>query len=540
MLNGPRRFLPLLLAGLGFLAEASAQQAGLPLGFGDARPPRPLLAPPCPANTAEGGPAGSDATDLLRAVAGATARRGVMAGVPELGCFNRFVEFVHTPEGPRPPGSTGLPAGGAGAFTRLAEQIREARSEVLVTNMQWDFGTELPGSAVAQAVADLYGRVRAQPAAYPQGMAVRLLLGGYPDTARPADSATQILSLARDLRLRGVPLADPGVGWRLSLLHYPYFPHSHVKMHVIDGVDLTVGSYNLSWTQLPREIGGNAQQDLGLRLRGPVAQAGVAAFDDLWRHSRELRCPPNLWAAEVFARCALGPAEAPSHPLAASLAWPQGAAHASMLYRRPGDDQSDRAHLALLGAARREILLEQVDFSPEPICWWTHLGGPGESCDPGGLGSGGLSTDNPSAGGPGFPPYLQALVGAMARGVKVRLLVMPNFGLERPGNRSGVALLREAARRLGHPERFEARYYTATSHTKAVTVDRAVTVVGSVNFHFSAWGPWGLSEAALLTDDPGAVAARVSEFEQTWDSPTQSAPIPLEWWQQGRWARAVR
>ncbi|MHA0034504.1 hypothetical protein ACXXDK_06070 [Deinococcus sp. PESE-38] len=202
----------------------------------------------------------------------------------DLSCANAFVDLPRTPRGPDLTHDV---------FDDLAAQIRAAHSEVLVANMQWDFGLGLPGSTVVAGVADLYAQVKADPAAYPQGMAVRFSLGGYPDLVRTVDGATQALSLARDLRLRGVPLDDPTLGWRVSILNYPYFPHSHVKLHVIDGQDLTVGSYNMSWTQLPRAEGGNSQHDTGLHLRGPVAQAGVAAFDDLWRHSQQLHCPPG-------------------------------------------------------------------------------------------------------------------------------------------------------------------------------------------------------------------------------------------------------
>lgn len=65
-------------------------------------------------------------------------------------------------------------------------------------------------------------------------------------------------------------------------------------------------------------------------------------------------------------------------------------------------------------------------------------------------------------------------------------------------------------------------------HTKALTVDRRVVVVGSMNFHFSAWGRLGLAEAALATGDPAAVQQQEASFERIWK--TASRPVPDEWW----------
>lgn len=484
-----------LLAALALLGSGLGHAQGLqgvPVGLGPVRPAQPLFAPACAAPR----------SPLQRVVWDVTTAGGTRT---DLSCHNAFVGLPRTPRSP---------ALLHDAFDDLAAQIRAARSEVLVANMQWDFGLGLPGSTVAGAVADLYAQVRARPADYPQGMAVRFSLGGYPDLVRTVDGGTQALSLARDLRLRGVPLSDPALGWRVSILNYPYFPHSHVKLHVIDGQDLTVAGYNFSWTQLPRSEGGNSQHDVGLRMRGPVAQAGVAAFDDLWRHSQQLHCPPDVLPVDVFTRCALGRAEAPSHPLAAQFALPAGQARGYLLYRRPGDDQADRGHLALIAAARRSIDLMQVDFSPEPVCWGAHLG-----------------PDGCGADAPGFPVYLRALLGALERGVRVRVLLMPNSsGLERPGNRAGVALMRAEARRRGLEHLFEARFVTFTMHDKTVTFDRELVLVGSMNFHFSAWGPLGLNEAALVTDDLQAVSQQEATFERVWQSDTLSRPAPPEWW----------
>ncbi|GGR82869.1 phospholipase [Deinococcus sedimenti] len=395
------------------------------------------------------------------------------------------------------------------AFDTLADEIRAARSEVLLTSMEWESEPGHPGATFIQAVRDLHERVRADPAAYPQGMTIRVLLGNYPQLNDPAGTA-QILELARELRRAGVPLSDLEGRWTLTLLKYAYLPHSHVKLHVIDGQDLTVSGYNFTAWHLPLGTpGGLALHDTGLRLRGPAAQEGVAAFDDLWRLSDQLVCPPDITPDTVAARCALRPAGRPTHPTGATRAVSAGSDRAFLLYRRTaGEDNADRAHLALIGAARHSIDLMQADFSPGLDCWFGYV--TPESCP----------LDR-------LPVYFPALLRAMQRGVHVRLLVV-DYGFGKPANRTGVALMRRELRRRGLDGLFDARYTTFRLHTKAMTVDGDMVVVGSMNFHFSAWGSAGLAEAALATGNAAAVAEQERSFERAWT--TSSVPVPEERW----------
>lgn len=475
-----------LLSGLGGAGKGEAEGAEFPLWLGTTAPPSPLN----PSTLSCTAP-----TDALELVLWQVTTEG---GRADHSCRNTFLGYLRTP------GTAERP----GAFDVTAQQIREARSEVLLTTMEWQAGEGHPGGTFAQAVRDLYRRVQADPAAYPQGMTVRVALGGFPDLRRP-DAATQAMALVRDLVGLGVPMDDPAVGWHLAVANYRYFPHSHVKLHVIDGQDLTVAGYNYTDLHLPSSVpGGQDLVDLGLRLRGPVAQDGVAVFDDLWRKSRQVRCPAATRAEDVPAVCTLQEPEAPTHPDAARTLVPGGPARAFLLYRRSGFDQGERAHLALLGAAQQRLDVMQNAFSPTLTCWFAYW--QPERC--------------PVAQ---WPSYLQALLGAMQRGVKVRALVV-DYGIDRVPNRSGVALLRLEARRRGIEDRFEARYVTFPMHTKAVTVDDRLVLAGSMNFHFSAWGSLGLNEAALATTDPEAVIQQRVMFETIWAG--QSRPIAQEWW----------
>ncbi|WP_216317876.1 phospholipase D-like domain-containing protein [Deinococcus aestuarii] len=476
----------LTLAGLGLLGRADAVGSEFPLGLGTVLPPSPLnpAALTCPVPT--------DPLEL------ALWRVTTEGGRADHSCGNAFAGFLRTPR------VNGQPD----AFDVTAEQIRQARSEVLLANMEWHAGEERPGWTFAQAARSLYGRVRANPAAYPQGMTVKVALGGFPDLGRE-DGATQALELVRDLTRLGVPLNDARVGWRLDVANYRYFPHSHVKLHVIDGQDLTVSGYNFTVWHLPgTERGGRDLHDLGLRMRGPVAQDGVAVFDDLWRNSRQVRCPENVAADEVARRCFVGEPGPPTHPDAARSLEVAGDSRAFMLYRRPGFDQADRAQVALIGAARQNIDLMQAEFSPSLGCWSAYL--QPQDCPVG-----------------RWPVYLGAVLHAMERGVRVRAL-MVDYGIDRVPNRSGVALLRLEARRRGIEDRFEARYVTFGMHTKAYTVDDRMVLAGSMNFHFSAWGSLGLNEAMLATTDAGAVAEQRARFEDMWAH--HSREVPQEWW----------
>lgn len=462
----------------------------LAVNLGPPPPPAPLTAPTCEPPTQR----------LERVVWQVVqAEHG-----PDLSCQNAFVEYQRTPRSPENP---------LGAFEKIAAQIRDARREVLLTTMEWHAGEGMPGGQFAQAVADLYARVQADPAAYPDGMTVRVVLGGFPDLKR-SDGGTYALQLVGDLRRLGVPLADSRLGWQVAVMNYPYEPHSHVKLHVIDGQDVTVAGFNFTeWHLTAQEKGGRDLHDLGLRLRGPVAQQAVAVFDDLWRHSLQVRCPEHVPSTEVVRNCGFSAPDAVVHPPSVRKAVPAGSARAFLLYRRPGYDQAERAHLALIDAATSEIDLMEADFSPFLECWLAFVG-----------------PDN--CGGHTFPPYLSALLRAMERGVRVRVLTV-NYGYGALANRSGIDLMRYEARRRGLDDLFDARYVNFTMHTKALTIDRQMVVTGSMNFHFSSWGPLGLNEAALATTDPEAVAQQQASFEGVWAGQSQAVPPPA-------WLKLVR
>ena len=53
-------------------------------------------------------------------------------------------------------------------------------------------------------------------------------------------------------------------------------------------------------------------------------------------------------------------------------------------------------------------------------------------------------------------------------------------------------------------------------HDKSALIDNELLIIGSQNFHWSAWGTPSLTEYNIATDDREAVADFSSEFEHQW------------------------
>ncbi len=114
--------------------------ASLPLFLGPVVPAAPLNRPTC-----------APPTDPLEVALWQVITAN---GQPDLSCDNSFTGFLRTPRGPGTP---------LDAYQVTASDIVNARSEVLLANMEWTGGPGHPGWTFAQAVAELYRRVRADP-----------------------------------------------------------------------------------------------------------------------------------------------------------------------------------------------------------------------------------------------------------------------------------------------------------------------------------------------------------------------------------------
>ncbi|WP_216320466.1 phospholipase D-like domain-containing protein [Deinococcus aestuarii] len=443
---------------------------------------RPLNVPGCPVPT-----------DALERAVWAVSTRGRR---PDLSCLNRIRPLIQLP-GDAAPGSA------RSGFDDVAALVGGARHEVLFTTMQWDGGRLNPGSTLAGALARLYARVRAEPAAFPDGVRVRITLGNYP-VISTFEWGAEVWTALGDLLAAGVPLADPAHGWRVELGNYAgTFPHSHVKLVAIDGETLLTAGFNYAYGHYPpgHPSGrGRGLYDLGLVARGPVAQDGVNVFDDLWARSKVVVCEGEPRPDDVRQACHLGGPGTPRHPAAARRARPAGGARAFSLYRREGFSQADEALLALLNAATTRIDLMHVNFSMDLGCIVAVL--------------------NPAlCTGQDRLPWMTALLGALERGVDVRLLTDGSGSLGALENRVALAYLRrEMAGRGLPPSRFTARWFPGAVHAKAALIDRRMLVVGSMNLHHSSWtrGPLGLNEAVLATSDPTGAREFQALFERVW------------------------
>ncbi|MFB9993992.1 phospholipase D-like domain-containing protein [Deinococcus oregonensis] len=434
-------------------------------------------------------------------------------GRPDFSCGNAFLGFLHTPN-PDPAFSDLVPTP-HGGFDGLAAQMAGAKREVLFAVMEWDDDPERgPGAVLAGGLAQLYGHVRAKPAAYPQGVTVRIALGNFPVAAN-LEWGPQVYAAARDLLAAGVPLSDPARKWRVEVANYTgTFPHSHAKLLVTDGTDLTVMGFNVGPLHLPASAdgkhGGNIR-DLAVRVRGPIAADGLNVFDDLWTRSSLLNCAPDVAASTVKRACTLGEAASAVHPQGTDQVQigVKGRERVFSLYRREGFRAADDAIVGLIGASTQTIDLMHVSFSMGVRCNLALL-------------NPGLCTFDDAL------PWMRALADAAGRGVQIRALLYEHgfLGLE---NRVGLAVLRRELERRGAAERLEVRWYPGAVHAKTMLLDGRMLTVGSQNLHYSSWTPRGLNEYTLATTAPAA-AGYAREFAFFW---AEAEPAELPGWLSG-------
>jgi cardiolipin synthase len=117
--------------------------------------------------------------------------------------------------------------------------------------------------------------------------------------------------------------------------------------------------------------------------------------------------------------------------------------------------------------------------------------------------------------------YLQNLINAAENGASIRLILKPQ---PTDGIESAVAynIFVEELEKRGLRDRVEIRFFEDPIHYKTTLIDDQFLIVGSQNFHYSAFGQGeGLTEYRLGTDDDQAVADFKRLFEHQWASATQ-------------------
>ena len=418
-------------------------------------------------------------------------------------CHNQYDQLIFTPN-PNPAFSEQAPTDN-GAFDVVADLIRSAQYEVLYSTMWYDsaVNNDSPGAVIAAAIADLYSAVREHPEQYPRGMTVRILLDNPPEMAR-GETSGQLWSLIGDLRNAGVDkMVDNEIGWRLEVADFEgNMPHGHVKTVIIDGKTAVAAGFNTTYNHFPKDHvsgKGNDRFDMGLQITGPVAQSALRMFDDMWNGADQREClsfaPPFRipWQATCYDKSASGvhPPEVLKYYL------PGGSSNAFSLYRSKVHDAADIQTVEALRAARETIDVIQVNFTLDLICNLNILFNicPVEIS----------------------PDYMPALIEAAENGAKVRVLIKPSpfEGIE---NNVAIDALDQSLLELGLQDQIEIRFYEGDMHPKVALIDDKILIVGSQNFHYSAFGSGGgLNEFSFVVEDEQAVDDFSRTFEFMWD-----------------------
>jgi phosphatidylserine/phosphatidylglycerophosphate/cardiolipin synthase-like enzyme len=405
------------------------------------------------------------------------------------------------------PAFSDLPVTPNGGFDLLRGYIKQARYELLISNMQWDPDQDelSPGYQVIEGVADLYRQVHENPSAYPRGLTVRILLGNYPNLST-LQYGDQIWNVIDDLRTAGVEkMEDPEVGWKLEVANFAgSYPHSHTKFVVLDGQELMAAGFNISWLHYPADHPsgkGDSLVDMGMDVEGPVAQPGMAAFDDEWNGSNQLFCSDLEIGGRTDSwkkNCTWKTGTVSHVPEVLKYRPAEESSTAFALYRTDVYKEADHAYEAALASAEESIDAIHVNFSADMICM-LNLIAP-DTC----------TYENNAL------PWMRSVVEAVQKNhVKVRVIVenANSNGLE---NRVGIDMLYQELARLGLSDLVEVRFYNGRVHMKTALVDHQLLFVGSQNFHYSSFASAGLLEFVAATDSPAAIEEYQKMFEYYW------------------------
>lgn len=389
-----------------------------------------------------------------------------------------------------------------GSFDQMATLAESARYEVLFTTMEWvtDADGLSPGKTLTDSIATLYEKVKANPEKYPRGMKVRILLGNYPEVNN-FTWGQQIFNVLEDLHSSGMyRLVDEEIGWEVEVANFDgTWPHGHTKFIVVDGREVIAAGYNYSYLHFDinhPSRKGLGMADMGLHIKGPVAQASMAAYDDLWNGSDMIVCsdyqesPPVYWEAT----CTFKDAKV-SHIPEVTRFYPTESDDISFsLFRNEKFKEADIAVDAAIGSATESIDLFHVNFSLLAIC------------DAGILLKDYCDFDQAL-------PWMKTMVDTIEQeDVKVRIMVEKEAmnGME---NRIGIKVMYDELRKRGIEDNVEVKFFEGKMHSKSTLIDDQLLIIGSQNMHYSSWGKSGLTEYSLSSSSPVAV----EDFKETFD-----------------------
>jgi phosphatidylserine/phosphatidylglycerophosphate/cardiolipin synthase-like enzyme len=393
-----------------------------------------------------------------------------------------------------------------GAFDRLAELVEAAQYEVLFSNMWYDEDSSgnSPGRVLADGIVALYKNLEAHPEQYPRGITVRILLGHPPESTR-GEFAGQIWHVLNDLRDAGVPeMENEELGWRVEVANFEgTLPHSHIKSIIVDGKTVVGAGFNMSYDHFDEDHPsglGNGRFDLGMQVTGPVAQDARRMFDDLWEGADRLHCKDFYpWLMPWQSTCIPNRAASDHVPEVMKYYLTESEARAFSMYRTEARDEADQQVIVALASAEETIDSIHVNFTSEMICDLNVI------------------YDQVCTEDQLLPYMVAALDAAENNGAQMRVMIKgaPIDGLE-----SGVhlALLKDALEERGISDQVEVRLFDGPMHPKATLIDDEFLIIGSQNFHYSAFGNGtGLAEYSLGVEDSEAVDDFKRLFEYHWD-----------------------
>lgn len=421
-------------------------------------------------------------------------------------CQNQFQQLVFMPN--PDPAFSDQPANPNGGFDEFAKLAQTAEYEVQFSTMWYeeDENKDSPGYVLASSISQLYKNLKANPELYPRGLTVRILLGNPPELALKEFSG-QLLDVVADLRDAGVDkMVDPEIGWRLEIANFEgAMPHSHTKVMIVDGKTILAAGFNMQYEHYavdhPSGLG-KGRQDLGMMITGPIAQSSHRMFDDLWEGSNQLTCS-NLYPIHRIwqTTCHYSKAITDHVPEVLKYYLPGGDSNAFSMYRDKDHDEADRIVEHSLAAAQNQIDAMHVMFAMDLECDLNLLF---DLCDFG------EATE-----------YLQGLIQAAENGANIRLILKPQpmDGIE---NAIAYDIFVEELEKRGLRDQVEIRFFEDPIHYKTTLIDDQFLVVGSQNFHYSAFGQGeGLTEYSLGTNDVQAIADYKRLFEHQWNSAHQ-------------------
>jgi cardiolipin synthase len=226
----------------------------------------------------------------------------------------------------------------------------------------------------------------------------------------------------------------------------------------------------------------------------------MVVFDDLWNGAHRRHCSNFRPAVDQTwqATCFDFPAETTHVPEVLRYYLPEDDVIAFSMYRSIKRNEADEQILTALRNAKKSIDTIQVNFTLELICDLNVLYN--------------LCSIQNSL------PYVDALLSAAEdNGAHVRILIKPD-PIEGIENTVALDVLVQSVEARGLSDRVEIRLFDGDVHYKTNLIDEQFLIIGSQNFHYSAFGQGtGLAEYNLGTDSPNAIDDFKRLFEYHWE-----------------------